>query len=152
MVVLIEYALLRFKENMVDFKQSDKPDPDGDSKIICERWLEAWSGTDYHAVVNMMSDDAVYRDPVRPMGLYGKTAISDYLELLFIRNPNWRFTLVDCWKIEENAVVMKRRVRNIIGDRVFEDNGVEFLEVNDNGLISSCEIYYDRVGWKSTEL
>ena len=133
---------------------SDKPDSDGkeDCRKICERWLEAWSGTDPQAVVDMLSEDAVYRDPVRSTGLYGKAAIADYLELLFVRNPDWKFTLVDCWKIEENAIVMKRRVRNTVDNRVFEDNGVEFLEFNAEGQITSCEMYYDRVGWRPSDL
>ncbi len=133
----------------MDKEIGDCPDDDG-SRQFCQRWLEAWSGTDFHAVVDLMCEDAAYRDPVRPMGIRGKQAIADYLELLFVRNPDWKFTLIDVWKIEANTIVMKRRVRNTVGDRVFEDVGVEFIEFKD-GLVWYVEIYYDRVGWKQTD-
>lgn len=139
---------------MVDIDQSDKPDPDGKAycKQLCERWLAAWSGDDPQRVVSMISEDAVYRDPVRSTGLYGRDAIAEHLEMIFVRNPGWKFSLVDCWQIEPHTVVMKRRVRNTIDNRVFEDNGVEFLEFDDQGLITSCEMYYDRASWRPTEL
>ena len=133
----------------MDKEADDHPDG-SESRKMCERWLEAWSGEDYRAVVDLLSDDASYRDPVRNTGLRGKESIAEYLELLFVRNPGWRFTLIDCWDIDENTVVMKRRVRNIAGDRVFEDTGVEFLTFK-NGLVWDVEMYYDRVGWKQAD-
>ncbi|MBQ7568225.1 nuclear transport factor 2 family protein [bacterium] len=138
----------------MDKEQGDKPDPDSkeECRRFCERWLAAWSGSEPSAVVAMLSDDAVYRDPARSTGVYGKEAIAEYLDLLFVRNPEWTFTLVDCWLIEPGTIVMKRRVRNTMDNRVFEDNGVEFLEFNDRHLVTSCEMYYDRVGWRPTDL
>ena len=138
----------------MDRGQSDKPDPDSNNKSreLCERWLKAWSGNDPQAVVDMLSEDAVYRDPVRSTGWYGKLAIAEYLDIVFVRNPEWKFTLVDCWDIDKDTIVMKRRIRNTIDNRVFEDNGVEFLEVNSDGLISSVEMYYDRAAWRPSDL
>lgn len=59
---------------------------------FCAEWLPAWTGGDARRLAAFYTDDAVYADPARPLGVAGKEALTTYFERLLGRFPDWVWT------------------------------------------------------------
>lgn len=117
---------------------------------FCERWLAAWTGDRPEVLIEFYCPDALYRDPARPAGLRGQEEILEYFQLLLARNPDWRWSVVDAWPLEEDRFVLKWRCRIPVGERVIEEVGVDLVELRE-GRIWRCEIYFDRTNWREAQ-
>ncbi len=119
---------------------------DGDCRGFCERWLAAWTGNNPEGLLEFFCEDVLYRDPARASGIRGREDLLSYLQIQLARNPQWRLSLVDFWKVKDDFIVLKLRYRLPVGDKYIDELGVALLEMKD-GLIWSCEMYLDRSDW-----
>lgn len=81
----------------------------------------------------------------------GRDELVSYFEILFSRNSDWRFILVMYWQADDGMLVIKWRARIPVSERLLDEVGVHLLQI-DNGLITNCEVYFDRSNWASALL
>lgn len=113
-----------------------------EAKRFCEAWLPAWSGNRPDALLEFYADDAVYRDPARPKGLRGRSALEAYFGKLLAANPAWVWRPV---KIMPTAggftLKWEARIPTPAGELV--EQGLDIVEIA-GGRITRNEVYFDR--------
>jgi hypothetical protein len=113
-----------------------------DFEEFCRRWLVAWTGNQPERLIEFYSDDVLYRDPARPDGITGKTALFDYLRKLLRKNPAW------VWSAKEviptgKGFVLKWTATIPVGPRTVIVEGLDIVEVSGE-QISRNEVFFDR--------
>ncbi len=114
-----------------------------DAEALCARWLPLWTGNQPEALAEVYSDDVFYRDPAVPQGLRGKEQLLAYFRKLLALNPNWRWYAVEIMETP-SGFAGKWRAEIPVGDQVIEEQGLDIVEVDEAGLISRNEVYFDR--------
>ena len=114
-----------------------------DAEALCERWLPLWTGNRPEELAAVYSEDVFYRDPAVPLGLRGRPALLAYLRRLLAANPDWRWYAVEIMETA-GGFTGKWRAEIPVGDEVIEEYGLDIIEVDDEGLISRNEVYFDR--------
>ena len=110
-------------------------------KIFCKDWLSAWTGNDPTKLRSFYSDQAFYRDPVKPEGLSGDELLPYFTKLL-ARNPNW------VWESQEiletsSGFCLKWKATIPVGSHIVHETGLDIVDI-ENGKITRNEVYFDR--------
>lgn len=113
------------------------------AREFASRWLPAWTGNDPERLANFYSDDVVYLDASVPQGLKGKGALLEYLRRLLAANPEWVWTQIEPFPMED-GFLNKWHARIPVGPKVVECVGVCLVQFNDQGKIRRNEVYFDR--------
>lgn len=114
-----------------------------DAEAFCDRWLPLWTGNQPEALAEMYAEDVFYRDPAVPGGLRGRAQLLAYLRKLLAANPKWRWYLVEVMETPA-GFSGKWRAEIPVGERMVEEVGLDIVEIDDEGLISRNEVYFDR--------
>ncbi len=114
-----------------------------DAEALCRRWLPLWTDNRPEELAAIYSEDAFYRDPAIPNGIRGREALLAYFRKLLAVHPNWR------WYAEEiietpKGFTLKWHAEIPVGDQVIEEYGLDIVEVNNQGLASRNEVFFDR--------
>ncbi len=72
---------------------------------FCTDWLTAWTGNNPKELLKFYHDDALYIDPAKKDGLRGHIEIGRYFERLLAVYPDWTWTPVEVFAIENGAVL-----------------------------------------------
>jgi hypothetical protein len=110
---------------------------------FCSRWLPLWTDNRPEVLIEMYTEDALYRDPARPQGVEGRAALLDYFRKLLARNPDWVWTADEVYPIE-GGFTLRWKATIPAGSQVVETTGLDLVFVDD-GRISRNEVYFDRV-------
>lgn len=113
-----------------------------EAKKFCDEWLPAWSGNRPEALLAFYADDAVYRDPSRPRGLRGWSALEPYFRKLLEANPAWVWRSVKIMPTTGGFTLKwEARIPTPAGEVV--EQGLDIVEIA-NGRITRNEVYFDR--------
>lgn len=112
----------------------------------CDQWLPAWTGNQPERLAAFYAEDALYADPTVRQGLQGKPAILNYFRKLLAHNPNWTWTHLEAFPMED-GFLNKWLARIPAADCVIECIGVCSVQFNAAGLIRRNEVYFDRSDW-----
>lgn len=114
-----------------------------EAKQFCERWLPAWSGNRPELLASFYAEDALYSDPAIREGVKGKDTILAYFKTLLGHNPNWVWTHLEAFPMED-GFLNKWLAKIPVGNRTIECVGVCTAQFNTAGLIRRNEVYFDR--------
>jgi ketosteroid isomerase-like protein len=109
---------------------------------LCDRWLPLWTGNRPEELSAVYSDDVFYRDPAKPDGITGRTALLAYLKRLLAPFPGWVWTAEDVFPIE-GGFVLRWKAKIPVGGMTVKEDGMDLVLVRD-GLITRNEVYFDR--------
>lgn len=109
---------------------------------FCKRWLDAWTGNRPEELLAFYTEDAFYRDPARPLGLTGKSALADYFRRLLAANPNWKWEAIEVFPTARGFALKWRAAIPVPGG-VIEETGLDLVEL-DGERIRRNEVYFDR--------
>jgi len=109
------------------------------------RWFPAWVGgaPSVERLLTFYSADAFYRDPNVPKGIRGTDSLRSFFTQMLTNFPDWKFEIVEVYPTEKGFIL------NWIADipwqgKIIKDyRGVDILEFDDAGLITSHEDYFD---------
>lgn len=120
---------------------------EADARSLCSRWLPAWTGNQPEKLLAFYAQDAVYRDPACPDGLRGHAQLRPYFTKLLAANPAWAWTATEVIPTDKGFTLKWRAIVPIAGN-VVQSDGLDIVEVNDDGLITRNEVYFDTGPWK----
>lgn len=113
---------------------------------LSDETLEAWNRHDVEAVVATYTEPLSYRDPNTRGPIESHDALRRYLTKLFASwEMSWRTGEV--FPIEgENAstVTWHATFRLRSGEQRVEVDGIDLIVLDENGLISRDDVYFDR--------
>jgi hypothetical protein len=109
---------------------------------FCGRWLPAWEGNRPEELIGFYSDDALYVDPARKIGLKGRDQILAYFKKLLAANPSWKWELVELFPTDLGFVA-KWKATIPVGTEVLTEYGMDIVEI-ERGRIRRNEVYFDR--------
>jgi hypothetical protein len=133
-----EETTLRQEDTMASFVGMDA----AEARAFAERWLPAWTGGDPDRLLAFYAPDALYADPAIPQGLRGD-ALHRYLGKLLGANPRWVWTHTGSDPLPGGFV--NRWTATIpVGQRTIEAAGVCLVFLNEDGLITKNEVFFDR--------
>jgi hypothetical protein len=113
------------------------------AREFASQWLPAWTGNNPERLADFYSDDVVYLDGSVPQGLKGKDALLKYLRRLLAANPEWVWTQIEPFPMED-GFLNKWHASIPVGPKVIECIGVCLVQFNDQGKIRRNEVYFDR--------
>ena len=109
------------------------------------KWFQAWVGGESSVpkLLAFYAPDADYVDPNVPKGIKGTAQLREFFTKMLGGNPNWKFEIVEVYPTPKGLIlnwVAKIPLKN----KTLENfKGVDILELNDQGLISRHEDYFD---------
>jgi hypothetical protein len=113
-----------------------------EARTLCDHWLPLWTGNRPDALIEAYADDVFYRDPARPAGLKGRSALLAYLRTLLARFPDWTWEADELLPLEGGFALRWRATIPLRGSLVRE-TGLDLVLVAD-GRITRNEVYFDR--------
>ena len=113
-----------------------------EARALCDRWLPLWTGNRPEALAQAYADDVFYRDPARPAGVQGRTALLAYLRALLARNPDWVWEADEVFPLD-GGFALRWRATIPVGTTVVRETGLDLVLVAD-GRITRNEVYFDR--------
>lgn len=119
------------------------------ARDFAARWLPAWTGNRPEKLLAFYSSDTFYLDPAVPEGLKGKPALRGYFEKLLARNPDWVWTQLEAFPMED-GFLNKWQADIPAGETELTVVGVCLVQLDDDGLIYRNEVYFDRSEWLMT--
>jgi len=114
-----------------------------EARFFAEEWLPAWTGNDPERLASFYSDDVLYLDPAIPAGVRGKPGLLAYFGKLLASNPDWVWTQIEGFPMED-GFLNKWRAVIPVGTRTLEVVGVCSVQFDGNGRIRRNEVYFDR--------
>ncbi|RJO66732.1 MAG: nuclear transport factor 2 family protein [Myxococcales bacterium] len=114
-----------------------------EARRFAEQWLPAWTGDQPERLAAFYADDVLYLDPAVPQGVRGKEALLAYFRKLLARFPDWVWTQVEAFPMQD-GFLNKWRATIPVGDAALEIVGVCLVQLNDEGRIYRNEVYFDR--------
>ncbi len=112
-----------------------------EARVFAERWLAEWTGNHPEALLQFYAPEALYRDPARPLGLRGHSALRPYFQRLLAANPAWVWTVTEVFPTA-GGFTLKWHAKIPAGDALIEEDGLDIVEVAD-GLITRNEVYFN---------
>lgn len=116
------------------------------AREFCDRFLPAWSGNHPDKLAGFYAEDALYSDPAVRDGLKGREAILKYFEKLLARNPDWIWTHLEAFPMED-GFLNKWLAHIPTAGGLVKCIGVCTVQFNKTGLIRRNEVYFDRSEW-----
>jgi hypothetical protein len=113
------------------------------ARTFAERWLPAWTGNDPERLLSFYSQDAFYSDPLIPKGVKGKKELRKYFTKLLAQNPQWVWTQLEAFPMEE-GFLNKWLAKIPVGKKTVECVGVCLVQFDEQNLIIRNEVYFDR--------
>ncbi len=114
-----------------------------DAEAFCAKWLPLWTGNQPEKLAAVYADNVFYRDPGVPGGLRGKAELLAYFRRLLAANPDWQWYVVEIFETPE-GFTGKWRAEIPVRGQIIEESGMDIVEVDEAGLISRNEVYFDR--------
>jgi len=113
------------------------------ARAFADRWLPAWTGNQPETLAAFYADDVFYSDPASPDGLRGREQLLAYFRRLLARFPDWVWTQLEGIPME-GGFLNKWQATIPVGNQVLTCVGVCLVQIDDDGLITRNEVYFDR--------
>jgi hypothetical protein len=114
-----------------------------EAQRFAEKWLPAWTGNNPELLASFYSDDVLYVDPGVPAGVKGKAALLAYFTKLLAYNPDWVWTHIEGFPLED-GFLNKWRATIPVGAKTLDIVGVCSVQLDADGKIYRNEVYFDR--------
>lgn len=108
---------------------------------FCASWLASWTGNQSEKLLSFYHEDAFYRDPAKPDGLWGHQQLRPYFEKLLARNPDWVWKTLQIFPTEKGFALKWEAKIPVVGETVTE-TGMDIVEIKDQKIIRN-EVYFD---------
>lgn len=111
------------------------------AREFADRWLPAWTGNEPDRLLSFYTNDAFYRDPTVPDGIYGFSQLREYFVKLLRANPNWVWLHREGIPLKD-GFLNKWTAHIPVGTEAVECSGVCTVQIR-GGLIYRNEVYFD---------
>lgn len=114
-----------------------------DLDAFAQRWLAAWTGNHPNELIKFYSHDAFYSDPGQTAGLRTRDQLLPYFQKLLAANPKWVWTPLEVLPTAK-GFCLKWQAEIPVGPKTVRETGLDIVELDETGLISRNEVYFDR--------
>jgi hypothetical protein len=118
-----------------------------DARALCDLWLLCWTGNKPKELLAFHAIDADYRDPAVPDGLCGHDQLRPCFEKILTTNPAWVWKAIEVMPTTKGFTLKWQATVPLVG-AIVESEGLDIVEVNDVGLITRNEVFFDRLPLK----
>ncbi len=109
---------------------------------LCDRWLPLWTGNRPDELIEVYAEDVFYRDPAKPDGIHGRSALLAYFRKLLAAFPEWVWRADGVFPVE-GGFTLRWKAEIPVKGTVIHETGLDLVLVED-GLVTRNEVYFDR--------
>jgi len=118
----------------------------GEIQALVDRWFPLWVDGNAEKVVEVYSEDVVFKDPARPGGIFGKKAFLEYVTKVLKAFRRWDWDVKEIIPYDEgDGFIIIWNVTVTVaatgGKAAFP--GIDLVWTRD-GKIARNEVYFDR--------